>query len=242
MACAEAGAVYAGRVKTHRWFALCLLAMAMATISRAQVAPTFSRPGSMIVVDVVGEPTVVVGGEEKPLKLEDRLRAELTFKTTRRSTVAVEFSNGALLKLGSDSEVAVEEFYQQPHSQPGKVAEWKEEPSPSRTLLRLVRGDLTVNVKPLKLARGSSFTLELIAGTLRIREGAVSARVQMTELGIGLCTLRLESGAAEFEPVGGKPMPVAAGKRLELAVEVAARNGAVKVGPAPVEGATAPKK
>src|SRR5688500_5195557 len=115
--------------------------MAMLTTApgNMQPAPTFTRPGSMMVVDLIGRASAVVEGKERPLKLEERLRHEISFRTARVSAVTVEFSTGAFVKLGSDTELAVEEFWQQPHSQPGKMAEWKEEPSPSQTRLRLVR-------------------------------------------------------------------------------------------------------
>lgn len=199
----------------------------------AQPTPTFTRPGTITVTELTGSASAVAGQQEKPLKVEDRWRAEANFKTARRSTLGLEFGNGIFFKIGSDSEIAVEEFWQQPHSQAGKVAEWKEEPSPSRTLVRLVRGDFTVNVKPLKTARGSTFTLETVAGTLRITQGVLMARAQMTELGIGLCTLELREGIAEFERVGGRATSLAPGKSLVLAIEVDAKSGKVTVSDAP---------
>lgn len=223
--------VYLGKVRLRRWLGLGVWLVA-SVMGQAQT-PTFTRPGSMMVTDVVGGATVVAGGAEKALKIEERLRAEVTFKTERKSALELEFSNGTLLRLGADSEIVVEEFWQQPHSQPGKIAEWKEEPSPSRGRLRLVRGDFIATVKPLKTARGSSFTVELIAGTLRVTSGVILARVQMTDLGIGLCTLELREGLAEFEPVGGKFAPLPAGKRLALALEVDSASGAVKIGEMP---------
>lgn len=195
--------------------------------------PTFTRPGTITVVDMIGRASAVSNGQEKPLKLEERVRAEVVLKTQRVSTLTLEFSNGATAKLGSDSELSVEEFWQQPHSQAGKTAEWKQEPSPSRTRLKLVRGDVSGTIKPLQAARGSTFTLELVAGTLRLTEGVFTARMRMTELGIGVCTVDLASGEAEFEPVNGTSARITPGKRLAFAVEINPANGAVTLGDLP---------
>jgi hypothetical protein len=138
-----------------------------------------------------------------------------------------------VLRVGSRSEVEVDEYWQQPHLQSAKVADMKAEPSPSRTLLRLVSGDLGVTVKPLLVARGSTFHLELLAGTLRMTEGVLRARIQMTEVGIGYCSFELQSGSAEFEPVGGAFGPVPVGHLLAFAVEVNRVTGAVKIGEMP---------
>lgn len=208
----------------------------MAASGRAQPTPTFTRPGSVVATELSGTATATASGAEKAVKVEDRWRAEVAFKTARSSTVTLEFSNGALLKLGAESEVAVEEFWQQPHSRAGKAVEWKEEPSPSRTRVRLARGDVRLMVKPLLTARGSSFALELLTGTVRIAQGALAVRVQMTEVGLGLCTLELLDGQAEFEPVGeAAARTLTAGKPLVLAVEIERGTGAVRLSDAPKE-------
>ena len=196
-------------------------------------APVFTRPGSMIVVEAKGEVRVVADGRERVPKAEERLRAEVTFRTGRQSAVTVELANGSRLRLGSDTEVTVPEFWQLPHSQTGKMADWKQEPSPSRTKLMLARGDVQLTVKPLLTARGSSLTLETNAGTVKIGEGTLRARVQSTEVGIGLCTLELENGTAELERIGGATAPLPAGRALVLAVEIDRRTGATTVSDAP---------
>lgn len=195
----------------------------------------FTRPGTMIVTGLVGEARAVVAENARTLKVDERLRAEVAFRTERRSTLTVELGNGSLLKLGSDSEVNVDEFWQLPHSQAGKVADWKEEPSASQTRLRLVRGDVTLTVLPLKTARGSSFTLELLAGSVRITGGVLFARIQMTELGLGVCQLELREGSAEFEPAGGAVTRLEPGRRLAFALEVES-GGRVKLSEAPKAG------
>ena len=230
-ACSNPPGVYVVSVKTQRWLGA-WAAMMVGSVLAAQ-APTFTRPGAFTVVDVEGEVILAANGEERALKVDERLRAEATFKTARLSNATIEFSNGVVLRVGSRSEVEVDEYWQQPHLQSAKVSDMKEEPSPSRTLLRLVSGDLVVSVKPLLVARGSTFHLELVAGTLRMTEGTLRARVQMTEVGIGYCSLELQSGSAEFERVGGAFAPVPVGRLMAFAVEVNRVTGAVKVGEMP---------
>lgn len=186
-----------------------------------------------MVKETIGSVQTVKEGSSTAALKDQTLRAEVTFKTGRRSSTTLEFSNGSTLQVGVDSEMSVEEYWQLPHSQAGNMADWKEEPSASRATLKLVGGDLSGTIKSLKVARGSSFTVELAAGTLRIDEGDFSARVQMTPLGLGICVVEMGRGRGEFEPVGGKPTPLALGKRLAFALERDARTGAVRVEPAP---------
>ena len=193
----------------------------------------FTRPGTMIVTEVSGEAVAVAETGTAALKVEQRLRAEVGFRTGRRSSVGLELANGTRARIGSESEVTVPEFWQQPHSQAGKLETWKEEPSLSRTRWIVNRGDLTLQVKPLRVAGGSSLVVEVNAGVVRMTEGVLRARVQTTEVGIGLCTLELESGRAELERLGGAVTPLVAGKPLVLAVETDRRTGAVTVSEAP---------
>ncbi len=223
-------------MNTPRWLALGTLVIGLLSAAQAQAPAVFTRPGTLMVAEIIGKVQVVKDGSERAAAKDETLRAEVTFKTQRRSSATLELSNGATLLLGVDSEMTVEEYWQLPHSQAGKAADWREEPSASRATLRLVRGDLSGTIKTLKVARGSSFTVELAAGTLRIAEGDFSARVEMTPLGLGICVVEMGRGRGEFEPVGGAATPLALGKRLAFAVEQDPRTGAVKVEPAPEPG------
>lgn len=220
-------------MNTPRWVTLATLALGLLFSVRAQTPAVFTRPGTIVVSEVIGSVEVVKDGNQSAPAKDQTLRAEVAFKTGRRSSTTLELSNGSTLQVGVESEVTVEEYWQLPHSQSGKMVDWKEEPSASRATLRLVRGDLSGSIKPLKVARGSSFTVELAAGTLRISEGEFSARMQMSPLGLGICVVELGRGRGEFEPVGGTPTPLVLGKRLAFAVEQDARTGTMKVEPAP---------
>ena len=191
------------------------------------------RPGSIVVADITGEVAVTAGGQRRVPKPEERLRVGSTLSTGRKSLFTVTLSNGASLQLGSESEVEIEEFGQAPISGSVKFAELKEEPTLSRTRLNLLRGDVSIEARPLKVARGSSFHLTFAAGTLRVTEGTVRVRVQMSDLGLGVASVELVNGRAEFEVPGGTVAPVPPGRKLAFALEVNKTTGVTKVGPMP---------
>ena len=196
--------------------------------------PSLPRPGSVLVTSVLGEATAGAGDQNRALKGDERVRIGSVIATGRRSLVTLSLSNGATLQLGAESELEIEEFGQATVPSSVKLAELKEEPTISRTRLRLMRGDVIVEVKPLKLSRGSSFVLSTVAGDVRSGEGTFRARVQMSELGLGVCTLELQKGAAEFELAGATtfaPMPL--GRKLAFAIELDKATGAAKVGEMP---------
>jgi len=221
-------------MQTRRWIGGWLAMGALLAGLGAQTPDlVLPRPGAVIVADVTGETAVVAGGQRRVPKLEERLRVGSTLSTGRKSLLTVTLSNGTSVQLGSESELELEEFGQAPVSGSVKLAELKEEPTLSRTRLNLLRGDVILEVKPLKVARGSSFHLTLAAGTLRIAEGTVRARVQMSDLGLGVATLELVQGKAEFEMSGGAFAPVPSGTKLAFALEVDKATGVTKVGAMP---------
>jgi hypothetical protein len=213
------------------------LASVAAALVQAQVPePSLPRPGAVVVQDVIGEAYAIASEQRKPIKVEDRLRVGSTIATERKSLVTLILSNGATLRIGSESELEIEEFGQATMLASPKFAELKEEPTVSRTRLNLLRGDVTVDVKPLKASRGSSFMLTMAAGTVRTTEGSFHARVRMSDLGLGVCTLELQKGAAEFEIAGGSFAPVPAGRQLAFALEIDRTTGVTKVGEMPRDG------
>lgn len=201
--------------------------------------PSLPRPGAVLVLEVTGEAAEVTGEARRPVKADDRVRVGSTITTGRRSLATIALSNGAVLRLGSESELEVEEFGQATVPGSLKFIDIKEEPTISRTRLRLVRGDVTVDVKRLSVARGSSFLLSMLAGTARTGEGTYHAMVRMSDLGLGVCTFELEKGSAEFEVTGGAFAPVPLGHKLAFAIELDKTTGAPKVSEMPKE---TPKK
>lgn len=224
------------RVKSWRWLTGFGLALVAGGSSYAQTPEaSFPRPGAVVVMDVTGQAFAGTDDQRRPLKPEDRLRVGSTITTAQKSLATIVLSNGAMLKLGSESELEVEEFGQTPVSGNIKFAELKEEPTASRTLLRLVKGDVVVDVKPLKMARGSTFMVSMLAGTIRCADGTFHAMVRMSDLGLGVCTLEVEKGTAEFELPGSSFAPVPSGRKLAFAIELDRVTGAPKISDMPKE-------
>ena len=221
-------------MKTRRWIGVGLAVGVWAVAGAAEVPElVLPRPGAVVVADITGSAAVTVSGQRRVPKPEERLRIGSTLTTGRMSLFTVTLSNGATVQLGSESEVELEEFGQAPVSGNVKLADLREEPTLSRTRLNLLRGDVMLDVKPLKVTRGSSFHLTLSAGTLRISEGTVRARVQMSDLGLGVATIELTKGRADFEVTGGTVLTLPAGGTLAFALEIDKTTGVTKVGAMP---------
>ncbi len=235
LACSRDGRSRLGG-KAAQWLAGLLVTVGMVAVGRAQAPDAYlPRPGAVVVAEVMGEVRAGANDERKAVKPDDRLRVGSTIVTGRRSLATITLSNGTTLRIGSESELEVEEFGQATFSGSLNFNELKEEPTISRTRLRLVKGDVAVDVKPLKVARGSSFMLTMTAGTVRITEGAFHAMVQMSDLGLGVCTFDLQRGTAEFEVLNGAFTPVPAGRKLAFAIELDKSTGAPKIGEMPKE-------
>ena len=216
--------------------AVAVLAMAWGGGGFAQ-EPVLTRPGQMWLTEVTGEVEVAAGDNARKAKAGEPVKADSTVKTGRKAMATLLFSNGTTLRLAPETEVQIEEFLQAPYGGSVKAADLKEEPSVSRALVRLRRGEVRVAVKPLKAARGSVFALGLAAGAVRTTGGAFYAMARMHDLGLGVCNVELESGAAEMEPAGAEPgaaaTKLAVGKREAWAIEVDKASGAVTVGEMP---------
>lgn len=192
-----------------------------------------TRPGQIVITSVTEDVVVTVGGQRRPARVDDRVRVDAVVSSGRKSMASLMFSNGVVLQLGPESELEVEELLQAPFTSVIKSEAMKEEPSISRTRVRLIRGELRLAVKPLKVARGSAFVVSTPAGNARVDEGTFYAMVRMTDVGIGLCAIELERGAGEFELVGAKAVAMPPGRRLAFAVDVDRATGDVKIGELP---------
>jgi hypothetical protein len=87
-----------------------------------------------------------------------------------------------------------------------------------------------VEVKPLKVAKGSSFVLGTAAGNVRTGEGKVRAMVRLSDLSLGICSIELLKGKAELEPPGGAYAPLPVGRNFTYALEIEKTTGTIKVG------------
>lgn len=178
-----------------------------------------SRPGRCTVLSLAGEATLTENGRTRPLQTGERVPADATVRTGRRSLLTLALSNGSRLDLGPEAELALEELVQGPFAVGLQPETLPQEPSVSQTRLRLAGGDLRLAVRPLRVAQGSVLAVVTPAGALRIAGGSARAQVRMTAGGLGWCGFELLEGTAEFERAGGPAAALAPGRRLDLAVE-----------------------
>jgi hypothetical protein len=152
------------------WLILC--AAFAAIPMRAQVpaaGASLTLPGTVIVAKVSGTANMTVNGTTTQLKVDDPVPQAAKIVTQLNSSVVLAFSNGATTQLGPDTEFIMEEFLQDPFASTITVANLVEEPTASRTKLTLNRGEIVGNVKKLKHANGSSFTVQTPVGAAGIR-------------------------------------------------------------------------
>jgi len=131
-----------------------------------QVSPDVIQ-AQVIAARVVGTVTQARGDRTAPLKDNDSIAMGATVKTAAGSSIVLLFSNGASVRLGPETELVVEQFLQDPFSARVNLATLAEEPTVSRTHLRLVRGEIVGHVKGLKRAQGSSFSVRTPVGVMR---------------------------------------------------------------------------
>ncbi len=154
----------------HKLTGLLVVGLLVHGLAAAQASNGGMPAGLVLVAEVKGSVTTASGGTKKPLQVDGLVRAA-TVCTGAGSSAVLVFSNGTAIHLGADTEVAVESFLQHPFSisESTRLTEAIEEPSRSITQLRLQRGELTAQLKKLRLAQGSSFRLSTPAGEIEVR-------------------------------------------------------------------------
>jgi hypothetical protein len=146
-----------------------LIALAPAWLSAQQASKVLGR---IVAAKVVGVVTVTdVRDPMRPHRLMET--GEVTegqiINTGDDARVLLVFSNGATVNLAARSALSIDEFLQDPFSQPVKVSELVDEPTTSVTKLNLIRGELMSNVKHLRRDKGSIFSVQTPVGAAGIR-------------------------------------------------------------------------
>jgi len=200
----------------NRLFTWLFIGALFAAVSlRAQVPATavvpvgdgkFQDEGLVLVAKVSGTVTMELNGATTALKVNDKVPQKAKIVTAKNASIVLVFSNGATTQLGTDTELVIEEYLQDPFADTIKVAELTDEPSPSRTKLSLNRGELVGNVKKLKYERGSSFTVQTPVGAAGIRGTTFRIVFRPSGTGQAFFTLSTASGIVAFEqPTPGGP-------------------------------------
>jgi hypothetical protein len=143
-------------------FAFGLIAEPPANFAANVRAP--SPNGAVLVAKVTGHVTIEIAGKKSDVKSEQRVPAGATISTAAYSSVMLAFSNGATVRLSPNSALLLEEFLQDPFSGSVKVTDITEEPTSSRTKLRLLRGEIEGVVKRLHVDQDSVFRVRAVDG------------------------------------------------------------------------------
>lgn len=138
------------------------------TPAPATIGP--SKPGAIKVGKVQGQVTRLTADSKTfELKVGDTLIETDLIQTGQSAMVVIVFANGASIKLGSNTSMQIAEFKMDPLPKAIEVATLKEEPTISRTRLKLNRGELVGDVKHLNRDKGSSFEIATPVGAAGIR-------------------------------------------------------------------------
>jgi hypothetical protein len=134
-------------------------------------APSERNDGTILVIRVTGAAYAMRpgGAARTPLTKGARVAAGQIIITDKNASVMLVLSNGATLTIAGGSELAVEEFSQQPFAGTFRVTEISREPTASTTRLHLKRGEIVSDVKKLDTDVGSSFSIKTAVGVAGIR-------------------------------------------------------------------------
>lgn len=219
----------------------CVALGLMMTLALESAVAQSRAPGSIKATAVKGTVTVKeANGSTSSVSNDQALSQGETVMTSYSSSVVLVFSNGASINLGSDSELVISEFTQDPIDSSVNPAALKTEPTTSVTSLKLNKGDLTGSVKKLNYAKGSTFTVNTPVGAAGIR-GTVFHLVYTVD-SAGKASFKLvtlEGVVVASNGAISTPVDVGSGKEVTFEVDVDTATGELKSPPSVVNPGTA---
>lgn len=127
-----------------------------------------TKAGAIKAVKITGQVTrTAADGKESPVTENQVLIETDTIRTAGNSSVVLVFANGASVKLGETTRLAIVEFKMDPLDEDIAVAALEREPTTSVTRLHLDYGEMVGNVKTLNTA--SSYDVRTPVGAAGIR-------------------------------------------------------------------------
>jgi hypothetical protein len=153
-------------------FWVALVFAATAGIIRAQTPAAAADAfvdGQIRAKDVHGSVVMEASGVKTELHNDDAVVPHSKIITGSGAKVILVFSNGASTQLGADTVLDIEEFLQKPFSSDLNLATLTEEPTVSKTRLKLSKGELLGKVAHLKREQGSDYTVQTPVGAAGIR-------------------------------------------------------------------------
>ena len=226
--------------KLISWVLWCGTFAFFLSASHAQMNPRIA--GRVVVAKATGDVTAthLVDQSQRKLVANDVIGQNYRVATGTDSQAILVFSNGATLNLGSNSDLSIEEFLQDPFDDKVALADLKEEPASSTTRLNLSRGELVGNVKRLRPEQGSSFIVKTPVGAAGIRGTTFRIVFRPDENGGVTFTLSTSEGVVLFQAPDSAGVSVETGREVVVDVEVTvnADTGAATVISAPVVSGT----
>ena len=224
-----------------RWGLFCALTVFGLSRGVAQIGG--SGPSSMVAGVIKA---ANVRGDVRKISLSDQSESALQNGDTLRqdhavvtkgpaSSVVLVFANGATVRVGGDSRLEIKEFMMDPlQADVASVAALTNEPTTSRTQLRLEFGEVVGNVKTLNRAAGSSFSVGTPAGAAGIR--GTTFRIVYRPTGNGQAfnfQLSTAEGVVLYEGVaqiGPASVNVPAGQEIIVLAQVDTATNTIVVG------------
>lgn len=195
----------------------------LAFFSNAVHAQATARiAGRIVVAKVVGDvsATNLTDNSQRELSLNDVISENYRVTTGDASQTILVFSNGATLNLGSNSDLSIEEFLQDPFEDNVALSDLTDEPGTSTTRLNLARGELIGNVKRLRAEDGSTFIVNTPVGAAGIRGTTFRIVFRPDANGRVTFTLSTSDGVVLFEAPASAGVSVETGKEVAVDVEV----------------------
>lgn len=214
----------------HKSFLSTLLLAGLWAVFTAR-AGAAQEPGQIVAQRVTGSVTVVSLADNTTVALQngDTLRQGSAVRTAKGASAVLVFSNGATVNVGADTEVAIDQFLQDPFSDQVKVAELKEEPTTSTTKLKLTHGEIVGHVRHLHQDQGSTFEVDTPVGAAGIRGTTFQITYQPQGNGKAFFSISTADGTVVFSTVTNQTIPVPEGQQITADVTVDPTTGAVQL-------------
>ena len=206
--------------KLISWVLFCgTLALFSSTVYAQPVARIAGR---IVVAKASGDVTGILLADQtqRKLSVNDVITQNYRVLTGANSQAILVFSNGATINLGSQSDLSIEEFLQDPFDEKVTLGDLKEEPATSTTRLNLSRGELVGNVKKLHAEQGSSFVVKTPVGAAGIRGTTFRIVFRPDASGQVMFTLSTSEGVVLFEAPANVGVSVETGNEVAVAVDV----------------------
>ena len=196
----------------------------LGAFAQSPAAPT--KAGQIKAVAIQGEVfRKAADGTTVALHNGDAVRESDVVTTGKNASVVLVFMNASTVKLGAETQLAIEEFKMDPLGQDMDMAAFKDratdrEPSVSKTNLALAYGELVGEVKHLNVAQGSTYNIKTPVGAAGIRGTIYKIVFKPDSTGKAFFQVTTADGTVVVQGLTGQDIPIAAGKEISVTVDI----------------------